>query len=128
MKPPDNLLTQLNVYTEEKTEDEEDFRERVKTLMKREADQQPTESETLLHDILAVTEGEDKLPILITQTLEQLKALLFRDVNTYACQKLQSHVVKSNPFSSELKADLLSIQVKLLLHMSTIEDMCVPLL
>jgi diaphanous 1 len=85
MRPPDSLLTQLNVYTEEKTEDEEDLRERVKNTLKRDAEQNPveSESETLLHDILAVVENEEKLPSLIVETLERLKDLLFRDTDRY---------------------------------------------
>lgn len=33
MKPPESLLTQLDVYTEEKFEDEADMRERAKSLL-----------------------------------------------------------------------------------------------
>lgn len=33
VKPPESLLTQLDIYTEEKFEDEADMRERVNSLM-----------------------------------------------------------------------------------------------
>jgi diaphanous 1 len=82
IRPPDNLLTQLDVYTEEKTEDEEDMRERMQNLMKREAGQRTlSETEALLQDLVHATEDDDNLNARIIDVLKHTKDLLLRDID-----------------------------------------------
>jgi diaphanous 1 len=82
MRPPENLLTQLNVYTEEKVEDEEDMRERMQNLMKRDAGQKPlSDSEALLQELVTVTEDDGQLHTLLMDTMRQVKELLLRDLD-----------------------------------------------
>jgi diaphanous 1 len=82
MRPPENLLTQLSVYTEEKVEDEEDMRERMQNLMKRDAGQKPlSDSEALLQELVTVTEDDGQLHTLLMDTMRQVKELLLRDLD-----------------------------------------------
>lgn len=59
MRPPDSLMQQLSVYTEEKFEDEEDLRERSLSL----AQKAPTSS----HLMIEVANAEDVTRKLISQ-------------------------------------------------------------
>lgn len=59
MRPPDSLMKQLSVYTEEKFEDEEDLRERSLSL----AQKMPTSS----HVMLEVANAEEVTRRLISQ-------------------------------------------------------------
>jgi diaphanous 1 len=82
LRPPESLLMQLNVYTEEKQEDEEDMRERMQNLMKREAGQRTlSEPESLLEDVISAVENDEQLQYLATDNLRQLKTLVLRDVD-----------------------------------------------
>jgi diaphanous 1 len=70
------------VYTEEKTEDEEDMRERMQNLMKREAGQRTlSETEALLQDLVHATEDDDNLNARIIDVLKHTKDLLLRDID-----------------------------------------------
>jgi diaphanous 1 len=84
MKPPDSLLTQIGVYTEEKVEDEEDMRDRMQSLMKREAGQKPlSDSETLLQELATATEDDAQLHTLLMDVMRQVKVLLLRDLDEW---------------------------------------------
>jgi diaphanous 1 len=69
------------VYTEEKLEDEEDMRERMQNLMKREAGQRTlSESEALLQEIFDVTEDDEQMHPLLMDVLRRLKEFFQRDI------------------------------------------------
>jgi diaphanous 1 len=80
IKPPDSLLIQLDVYTEEKFEDEEDLRERAENLMKRDAGHQRSnsESEIVYGTLIELAKGHG-LQKLVLNILSQLVTTIERD-------------------------------------------------
>lgn len=87
MKPPDSLLTQLDVYVEEKYEDEEDMRERVQAAARRSlrgATTGNTEAEAVLEDIVNIARQHGELYPIMVETLRRYGALLQRDMEQYA--------------------------------------------
>lgn len=91
MKPPDALLTQLDVYTEEKFEDEEDVRERAQELMGRGSrggrahghGRVASESEATLLDLVALAKQQEGLYPMMVDTFGHYAVLLGRDVDAY---------------------------------------------
>lgn len=80
VKPPESLLTQLDIYTEEKLEDEADIRERVNSLVNN--GRSGSEVDGLLAEL---GELPRQFPDLYTNLLEILKRcidLLNRDIDT----------------------------------------------
>lgn len=84
IKPPDSLLTQLNVYTEEKFEDEEDMRERARDLMeelKKNGHQRSlSDSEVALQDLIQLAKQHGELYPTMLDILKHYGQLLQRDV------------------------------------------------
>lgn len=83
MKPPDSLLTQLDVYTEEKFEDEEDMRERLQGSMKNGDGhiRQRSESEGVLMDLLGLAKQHGELYPLMIEILRGYTAVLERETD-----------------------------------------------
>lgn len=79
MKPPDSLVTQLDIYTEEKFEDEEDLRERSLANHRRTA----SDSEVIVQETLDVARQYDELYPLIVSALSQIRGILEREVDVY---------------------------------------------
>lgn len=76
-------MTQLDVYTEEKFEDEEDMRERMQNLMKREQghQRQSSESEVVLQDLLALAKQHGDLYPLMVEILKGYAIVLAREID-----------------------------------------------
>ncbi len=84
--PPDELLKQLDYYTEEKYEDEENMRERVQALMSQIADGQErmrSDSELALEDIIRLAKQHGELYPMMVDILNHYGQLLERDIGTY---------------------------------------------
>ena len=79
MKPPEALVTQLDTYTEEKFEDEEDLRERSLAPHRR---REVSESEEMLEDVIRVAKGYDELYPAVVKIISPLRQLLDRDLGT----------------------------------------------
>ena len=77
------MLTQLDVYTEEKFEDEEDMRERMQNLMKREQGhrRQSSQSEVVLQDMLALAKQHGDLYPLMVEILKRYAVVLKREID-----------------------------------------------
>lgn len=84
IKPPDSLLTQLNVYTEEKFEDEEDMRERARDIMgelKKNGHQRSlSDSEVALQDLIQLAKQHGELYPTMLDILKHYALILQRDV------------------------------------------------
>lgn len=83
MKPPDSLLTQLDVYVEEKYEDEEDMRERVQAAARqalRGTSSGNTQAEAVLEDIITLARQHGELYPIMVETLRRYGTLLQRDM------------------------------------------------
>ncbi|KAG6910997.1 hypothetical protein DXG01_006051 [Tephrocybe rancida] len=83
IKPPDSLLTQLDVYTEEKFEDEEDMRERFRIMLTRDAkghERQRSESEVVLQDLVILAKQHGELYPMMVEILNNYGQILQRDV------------------------------------------------
>ncbi|GLB34079.1 putative diaphanous FH3 domain contatinign protein [Lyophyllum shimeji] len=83
VKPPDSLLTQMDVYTEEKFEDEEDMRERARALLTRDAkghERQQSDSELALEDLIVLAKQHGELYPMMVEILHHYGQILQRDV------------------------------------------------
>lgn len=78
MKPPDKLSVQLDVYNEEKFEDEEDMRERANNLIKRMDDNKPvaSESDAACQRLFGLVKQNEGFEPLVIGIIDQLTAIL----------------------------------------------------
>ncbi len=83
IKPPDSLLTQLDVYTEEKFEDEEDMRERARELMGkgRGHERSRSDSEAALLDLILLAKQHGELYPIMVEIMNHYTQILQRDIN-----------------------------------------------
>lgn len=83
IKPPDSLLTQLNLYTEEKFEDEEDMRERARSIthqMMHGHQRSRSDSEAVLQDLIQLAKQHGELYPTMLDILKHYGQILQRDV------------------------------------------------
>lgn len=85
VKPPDSLLIQLDVYTEEKFEDEEDMREHSRSLINGSSKHRRSrsESEIVLEDLVKLARQHGELYPMMVEILKRYEVLLQRDVGMY---------------------------------------------
>ena len=79
IKPPDSLLTQLDIYTEEKFEDEEDLRERSLANHRRTA----SDSEVIVHETLDVARQYNELYPMIVSGFSHIREILEKEDVVY---------------------------------------------
>ncbi|TFY78768.1 hypothetical protein EWM64_g5245 [Hericium alpestre] len=89
IKPPDSLITQLDVYTEEKFEDEEDMRERVLSLMKSGRTGTGSDAEIVLEQLLRQSQQHTAYPKIIG-TLNAYSQLFQLDLDAHVLDGLIS--------------------------------------
>lgn len=77
IKAPDSLITQLDIYTEEKFEDEEDLRERSLAAHRRTV----SPSEAALEDLLRSAKQSDGLFPLVVDSLTRLLGIVGKDMD-----------------------------------------------
>ena len=75
-------MTQLDVYTEEKFEDEEDMRERARDVMS-DHRRSRTESSAVLDDLLRIAKQHEGLYPLMLATLKRYGDIFERDMDSY---------------------------------------------
>jgi hypothetical protein len=77
-------LTQLDVYTEEKFEDEEDMRERARNLMNGASGhpRSQSDSEVVFGDLIQLARQHGELYPMMVEILKRYEILLQRDVGT----------------------------------------------
>lgn len=80
IKPPESLVTQLDVYTEEKFEDEEDIRERARDVMDNRRSR--TESEAVLDDLLRIAKQHEELYPMMLATLKRYGDIFEREMDS----------------------------------------------
>jgi hypothetical protein len=83
VKPPDALLTQLDVYTEEKFEDEEDMRDRVREMMEQRSrghERARSESELALQELIQLAKQHGELYPLMVDILRHYGEILQKDI------------------------------------------------
>jgi len=95
MRPPEYLLKQLSVYTEEKFEDEEDFRERSLLHVQESGSPQRTKSasgsQATYQHIILLAKRHDAVYSLVIDVLERLAQFLEQnDGNWYVCLVLNT--------------------------------------
>lgn len=75
------MLTQLDVYTEEKFEDEEDMRERMQEVMSKNAAGKPkSDSELALHDLVQLAKQHGELYPTMMEILRHYGEVLRKDM------------------------------------------------
>jgi diaphanous 1 len=77
--PPDALLTQINVYTEEKYEDEEDLRDRARSLVKEHA-RTGSDSEFALLELIGIAKQHEEVYPIMVETLKRYAVILEKDI------------------------------------------------
>jgi hypothetical protein len=80
------LLTQLNLYTEEKFEDEDDMRERRQDLLRetrRVSDRPRSESEVALQDLVLLAKQHDNVYPVMVDILKHYGQILQRETGMY---------------------------------------------
>lgn len=76
------LVTQLDVYTEEKFEDEEDMRERAKNIASEGGhSREASESTKTLEAVLRLAKEDEELVHLVTEIFLRYETLLQRDAS-----------------------------------------------
>lgn len=79
MRPPDALLTQIDVYTEEKYEDEEDIRDRARNLG-RGHKRTRSDSEVALEELIQIAKQHGELYPIMVDTLRRYAVILEKDI------------------------------------------------
>lgn len=79
MKPPDALLTQIDVYSEEKYEDEEDLRDRTRGLVRGHT-RTRSDSEVVLEELIGIAKQHGELYPIMVGTLKRYAVILEKDV------------------------------------------------
>lgn len=87
MKPPEAVLTQTSIYTEEKFEDEEDFRERTRSRFKR-RERTQSESELTLESLIAIAKQHKDIYPMMVDTLKWYTVILEKDLPLYVSVEL----------------------------------------
>ena len=83
LKPPDSLLTQLDIYTEDKFDDEEDMRQRGREMMAQSGSnhqRQRSDSEVALQDLVKIAKQHGELYPMMVDILNRYGLLLQRDI------------------------------------------------
>lgn len=77
IKPPESLVTQLDVYTEEKFEDEEDMRERARNL--HDTAESP-HYEPAVNELLTLAARDEGLYTAMIAAFQRLSQILRKDI------------------------------------------------
>ena len=80
VKPPESLVTQLDVYTEEKFEDEEDMRERARDVMS-DHRRSRSESTAVVDELLRIAKQHEELYPLMLATLKRYGDIFEREID-----------------------------------------------
>lgn len=79
VKPPDYLATQLDVYTEEKYDDEEDLRNRARAAFQS-AHEPQSDSDNVLSDIIRLAKQHGELYPMMVDILTHYGEILQKDI------------------------------------------------
>lgn len=79
------MLTQLDVYTEEKFEDEEDMRDRMREMMAQNArghyhERSRSDSEVVLQDLIQLAKQHGELYPIMVEILKHYTEILQKDI------------------------------------------------
>jgi hypothetical protein len=123
IKPPETLLTQLDVYTEEKFEDEADIRERVNSFAGN--DRLSPDSGSIFEDLIQLAKQQGDLYPTIIHIFKQYSSILQRDVDL--CVLSYSLAIRNffNERYREYKQDLFGILEGFVQQALKLKDMCV---
>lgn len=122
IRPPEGLITQLDVYTEEKFEDEEDMRERASHLFY--ADDRPNVSEisTVLEELVTLTGTHTEEYDKVVRIIRVLISLFERQSERYGSRKFV--IFLTTVPSSPLRKSLSSVIANFVEQASSIDDLC----
>ena len=99
INPPDSLLTQLNLYAQEKCDDEEDVRERSQHFLretKQFSERLRSEPEAALQDLVLLARQHDSLYPIMVDILRHYGQIFQRDIGMYAIFLLWNLLLKSS--------------------------------
>lgn len=126
VKPPDALVTQIDVYTEEKYEDEEDLRERGRNLV-RDHTRAMSESEAALDELIRIAQQhEDLFPIMV-ETLKRYALILEKDILPYVfffvLLHAANHLMNKGRLFRQTKSDLLTVLDKFVEQAASLDNL-----
>jgi Diaphanous FH3 Domain len=89
IRPPESLITQLDVYTEEKFEDEEDMRERVSNIFQAGDRYKTSELASTFEELVALTRSRTEEHDKMVRVLKALIPLFQPQSEKYGSQQLR---------------------------------------
>ena len=122
IRPPESLITQLDVYTEEKFEDEEDMRERAFNLFQTGDRHNTSELASTVEELVALTRSRTEEYDKIVKVLKALIPLFQQRSEKYDSQQLSDNFNHHSP--SFLATNLSSVIVTFIEQASSIDDLC----
>ena len=87
IRPPEGLMTQLDVYTEEKFEDEEDMRERASHLFNADDRENVSEISSVLEELVTLTRADTEDYHTVIRIIRVLISLFQRQSERYGSRK-----------------------------------------
>jgi len=90
IRPPEGLVTQLDVYTEEKFEDEEDMRERASNLVQGDSRHNAPELTSALEELVDLTRSRTEDYDKVIRILRALISLFQRQGEKYGYPQLRN--------------------------------------
>ena len=89
IKPPEALMKQLDVYTEEKFEDEQDVRDRARNLMSGH-ERGRSDSEEALHHLVRLAKQHGELYPMMMEIMNHYGQILQRDVGMWVRRSISA--------------------------------------
>lgn len=122
IRPPERLITQLDVYTEEKFEDDEDMRERASHLFHAGDRQNGLEISSVLDELITVTGTETEDYYTVIRVIRMMMSFFQRPDERYGSRKFVIYMT-TMPFSP-LRTKLSSIIATFIEQASPLDDLC----
>lgn len=136
VRPPDTLLTQLDVYTEEKFEDEEEMRERAISFTRaRQADhaghvREASDSHQAFGELVTLAKRHMGVYPLVIESLKSYAKILERDLDESVLTILQVHYLAVADVAFDLRqftCDLFFVLQKFTENATVLDDLSVHL-
>ena len=111
------MLTQLDIYTEEKFEDEEDLRERSLANHRRTV----SDSEVIVHETLDIARQYDELYPMVVSSVSHIREILEKEDAAYVVYPITIEISETG--HRELKAHIIYVIAKFIEQATSIDDL-----
>jgi len=124
IRPPEGLTTQLDVYTEEKFEDEEDMRERASHLFHAGDRHNGSEILSILDELITVTGTHTEDYYNVIRIVRIMISFFQRLDERYGSRKFVIYLTTVPSTSSPLRTKISSIIATFVEQASSVDDLC----